>query len=322
MYALTGKLALPAAVTRLATREERKLRELRERGGVDVDAAVLAKLEPPAMPQTFILPDDAAGWRRAMRADPAARWVLKSKAHLGKDLRIVAGDDALVAQLLGGGDGVATKKEGAPGGKYRLAQRYVHPPLLLGNGHKFGLRLWVVLRSTWPALQASLYRGGLVLFAEERYSAGGDAAAGGLTNAALNREAEVWSVPALGEHWARSDLQARLPWETMWARIQRCLERALVAGEPDLHADAARAYDEAGGHASSRSFQILGADILIDAQLTPWLLEMNGTPSLKSEPGSVAEQAKRQMLADLFKLVGIDERERPYSLGFEELQVG
>ena len=106
MYALTGKLALPKAISRASARE--------------ADAPIA----PPAMPQTFILPDDLARWGRAVRSEPAARWALKTKSHLGKDLRIVDAEDDLVAQLL-------EERPDSDAKKYRLAQRYVHPPLLL-----------------------------------------------------------------------------------------------------------------------------------------------------------------------------------------------
>jgi hypothetical protein len=49
------------------------------------------------------------------------------------------------------------------------------------------------------------------------------------------------------------------------------------------------------GHRAS-SLQLLGLDYLVDSDLVPWLLEVNGTPSLVSEhpiypAGDVAEVA-------------------------------
>ena len=287
VYRLTGKTTMPRAVQHAFAKRK---------DGLAVTP----------VPETFFLPEEETQWRAAMESEPSSRWMLKNSAHLGRDLRIVSCLDPDIGGC-GTSESVPPLPRASKDKPYTMAQRYIDPPLILDNGRKFGLRLWVMLQQTYPTLKASLYSGGLVLFAEDEYDSDG----GGLTNAALNTEAEVWSIETLREYWGTSGLESRLTFDEMWEKIRKCLQHAMAANAHGVAEDALEVYAQAwdaNRNVSDSSFSILGADILIDAQLRPWLLEINGTPSLKATEGSVTEGAKRQMLADLFMLVGVDDR--------------
>lgn len=51
-------------------------------------------------------------------------------------------------------------------------------------------------------------------------------------------------------------------------------------------------------------FELLGFDILIDTDYTPWLLEVNLSPSLSTD-APIDAKIKGELIADLFTLVGI-----------------
>ena len=51
-------------------------------------------------------------------------------------------------------------------------------------------------------------------------------------------------------------------------------------------------------------FELLGFDILIDNQLSPWLLEVNLSPSLACE-SPLDQRIKGELIADLFTIAGI-----------------
>lgn len=51
-------------------------------------------------------------------------------------------------------------------------------------------------------------------------------------------------------------------------------------------------------------FQLFGFDVMIDANLNPWLLEVNLSPSLSCD-SPLDQKIKAEMLADLFNLAGI-----------------
>lgn len=67
-----------------------------------------------------------------------------------------------------------------------LAQRYIPAPHLIG-GHKFGVRLWVVVASLAP-MRVYLSARGLVLFSAETH-VGDDDAAGGPADAGADADA-------------------------------------------------------------------------------------------------------------------------------------
>jgi tubulin polyglutamylase TTLL4 len=50
-------------------------------------------------------------------------------------------------------------------------------------------------------------------------------------------------------------------------------------------------------------FELFGFDILLDANMKPWLLEVNVSPSLSSS-GPLDRRIKTTLLSDVFNLVG------------------
>mmetsp|Transcript_30363 Transcript_30363/g.5491 ORF Transcript_30363/g.5491 Transcript_30363/m.5491 type:complete len:81 (+) Transcript_30363:180-422(+) len=54
-------------------------------------------------------------------------------------------------------------------------------------------------------------------------------------------------------------------------------------------------------------FDLLGFDVIIDANLKPWLLEVNLSPSLSAD-SSLDFHIKTNLISDTFNLVGIKER--------------
>jgi hypothetical protein len=51
-----------------------------------------------------------------------------------------------------------------------------------------------------------------------------------------------------------------------------------------------------------RCFQLLGCDVLLDAELKPWLIEVNRNPSLRCE-APLDAALKTTLLCDVFRLV-------------------
>lgn len=56
-------------------------------------------------------------------------------------------------------------------------------------------------------------------------------------------------------------------------------------------------------------FQILGFDIMIDNNFKPWLIEVNQSPSFKTDSG-LDYEVKKQVLRDAFKLLNINQEKR------------
>ena len=51
-------------------------------------------------------------------------------------------------------------------------------------------------------------------------------------------------------------------------------------------------------------FELLGFDVLIDAKLEPWLLEVNLSPSLSCD-SALDQEIKGRLIADLLNLAGV-----------------
>eukprot|EP00198_Chlamydomonas_reinhardtii_P004771 XP_001694107.1 predicted protein [Chlamydomonas reinhardtii] len=179
-----------------------------------------------------------------------------------------------------------------PGQKpYVLAQRYVERPLLV-DGRKFGLRVWVAVTGHSP-LRAYLHCNGLVLFSTHGYdqsawrTESGDVALGHVTNYAQNMDGTVWDLQQLEEHMGAE------AYGRMWSRVQR---------------HSALAEHEALKCPSGMTCEVVGLDYLIDADLHPWLLEV------EHEDGAVERlihDQKYGMVQDLMGLLGMHERFKP-----------
>jgi hypothetical protein len=201
-------------------------------------------------------------------------------------------------------------------------QRYVHAPLLL-SGYKFDLRLYVLVTSFQP-LTAFVHRAGFARFSTERYSNGGDSMknryihlcnssvqkhntgaarddAANPINAAASADANNGSVSAGGTKtsldflWQRllnegvlgPNAEARLA--TLQGNIDTLVTKTLVAVNPVIEHEA-------------QAFHLFGFDVLLDANLHAWLLEVNAKPSMAC--GSPLDLAiKATVVADTLRIL-------------------
>ena len=168
-----------------------------------------------------------------------------------------------------------------------VVQRYVERPLLIGN-YKFDLRLYVLLLSVHP-LAIYVSTEGLARFSTEQYSdkdtdvlADTDNLFAHLTNSSINKHNTVawnadkdtvghgakWTLTMLREHFARNGLD----WMTMWEKIRALIVLTLLP----LPGHVPRT-------ASPACFELLGFDVMIDADLRPWLIEVNTSPALSCD---------------------------------------
>ena len=217
-----------------------------------------------------------------------------------------------------------------------VAQTYVRNPLLI-DGLKFDLRIYVLVTSCAP-LRIYIFKEGLARFATKPYVKPNDSNIDNsfmhLTNYSLNKHSEDF-VPAAtsapsgegegggegGEGGAPAEpvdesqsSKRTIAWvmnwlnenghdaDACWERIGTMLNKTLIAIQPKL----AHAYRTcfSGGDHDNNCFEILGFDVLLDANLKPWLIEVNHSPSFNTD-SLLDEVCKNQLVADTLKLVGI-----------------
>ncbi|XP_034231748.1 probable tubulin polyglutamylase TTLL2 [Thrips palmi] len=181
-----------------------------------------------------------------------------------------------------------------------VVQRYVQDPLLIA-GYKFDLRLYVCVPSFHP-LRVYLYREGLARFSTERFSLKNlDNLYCHLTNTSLNKQGPAYSemkerVGAAGCKWTLQQLrrhfhQARLGDWWLWQRISQLVVLTVLS-------------QLRGVPRTANCFEVYGFDVLIDAAMRPWLLEVNMNPAMTMDCDA-DPVVKKPMLHDLFDLLGM-----------------
>ena len=186
-----------------------------------------------------------------------------------------------------------------------VVQRYIERPLLI-DGLKFDLRLYVVVLGVDP-LRIYLYEEGLARFATNKYkpmeSHSMHDAYMHLTNYSLNKDSEnfVANSEADGEDvGSKRSIKSVKKWlaseghdaEKVWEGINVLVNNTMLALQPSLQLNV-EAISKPGDD-NFKCFQILGFDVMFDADLKPWLLEINAGPSL--EASSPLDQAVKEPL--------------------------
>ncbi len=215
---------------------------------------------------------------------------------------------------------IITDRTPIPDGDEWLVQRYVSNPLLLpGWPYKHVLRSYVVVTSLDP-LEAYAYPNGPVKFTSRPFSLELDALDDPvvhLTNPPVQRTNTDVPDPVRGTD--HDDYRRRLRDETgiddeaLFAEIAGMLADTLLALHEPVLALSRRWADRL-----DRCFELLGFDLMVDADARPWLLECNISPALgvRGQPGSAAHaaqtRAKEPMVADLLRLVGLTSGEHRF----------
>ncbi|EFN57215.1 hypothetical protein CHLNCDRAFT_8655, partial [Chlorella variabilis] len=227
-------------------------------------------------PRTFLLPEHGGSSSSTLGGSRRATFILKlDNGSMGRGIRLVQVAQALPSFEHGN----------------LVASEYLDAPLLIG-GRKFDLRIYALVRCCNP-LRIFLYRDGLVRFCTEAYqppcAANLDRACMHLSNYAVNKHSPAfvdageagdgskWCLAAFAEHVAREGHD----FGALWGRIQRIVSKTLISCQPMLryhYKCATRPADD-----GLSCFELLGLDVLVDAELRPWLLEVNHSPSLTTD---------------------------------------
>uniref|UniRef100_A0A1I8Q052 Tubulin polyglutamylase TTLL4 n=1 Tax=Stomoxys calcitrans TaxID=35570 RepID=A0A1I8Q052_STOCA len=223
---------------------------------------------------TYIIPNDLKQLRKSWPkySQRNVKWIIKPPASArGSGIRVVD----RWAQI--------------PKRKSLIVQKYIERPLLI-NGSKFDLRLYVLVTSMHP-LRVYLYHNGLARFASVKYSDKSDTLSDRcmhLTNYSINKfssnyaknedvnacHGHKWTIKSLWNFLGSRGVRTEL----LWDALRSLVLRTLIAGENSIN-NMIRTNVES----KYSCFELFGFDVLLDADLIPWLLEVNISPSLHSE---------------------------------------
>ncbi|ETV95050.1 hypothetical protein H310_11348 [Aphanomyces invadans] len=250
------------------------------------------------IPETYITGGkDCKPFMTALASSSKALWILKPPNQCcGRGIKIIPGGSDYTYE---------------PAKRY-VAQRYIMNPYLI-NGFKFDIRLYVLVTSYHP-LRVYLFPNGLVRFCTEKYSTSKKDVSnrfGHLTNYSVNKknkaafqtnqdaaadgEGSKWSYHALQAYFKAQGMDPSAIHNDIAALIVKtlmCVEAPLVAS---LHKHTKEL---------DACFELYGFDILLDANVRPWLLEVNVFPSMSSS-SPMDKRIKSILVCDTFQLVGI-----------------
>jgi hypothetical protein len=85
----------------------------------------------------------------------------------------------------------------------------------------------------------------------------------------------------------------------MWARIYDLIIKTIISCERSVLHNMKKI-----GTSSENCFDLFGFDVLLDADLKPWLLEVNLSPSLATE-APIDMHIKSMLISDTFNLIGV-----------------
>uniref|UniRef100_A0A8C6T5J8 Tubulin--tyrosine ligase-like protein 5 n=1 Tax=Neogobius melanostomus TaxID=47308 RepID=A0A8C6T5J8_9GOBI len=192
-----------------------------------------------------------------------------------------------------------------------LVSRYIHNPLLIDE-FKFDMRLYVLVTSFDPLL-IYVYEEGLARFATVKYDRASKNIKNTfmhLTNYSVNKKSSDYvscddpEVEDYGNKWSLSAVLRYLKQEgkdttLLMRQVEDLIIKALLSAESHISAACKMFVPH-----KTNCFELYGFDVLIDAKLKPWLLEVNLSPSLACD-APLDLKIKASMIADMFSLVGL-----------------
>ncbi|CAH8827517.1 unnamed protein product [Trichobilharzia szidati] len=185
-----------------------------------------------------------------------------------------------------------------------LIQSYINQPYLI-DGTKFDIRLYVYVAGFSP-FRAYVYREGLVRFASQRYSTSFQHLGNRfvhLTNYSINKYNKSGENSVLNHKWKLSKLWSYLTERgvdvpSLWSRITDIIFKTLASVVSCI-----TTMVDQNCRRRASVYELFGFDIILDADLKPWLLEVNVSPSLHTNT-QLDDEVKTSVVKDMFNLCG------------------
>ncbi|KAK1940838.1 Tubulin polyglutamylase TTLL5 [Phytophthora citrophthora] len=256
------------------------------------------------IPPTFILPKEYVAFVQAFQ--DRSEQLKRNGYSEGKNIWIMKP----VALSRGRGISLVNDLSQVIYGEQVVIQEYIANPRLL-DGFKFDLRLYVLVTSFNP-LEAFLYDEGFVRLCTRPYEDGdlsnifvhltnssiqknNEEAIAGSTNpiASVSKETTDQkdaggTKTTLAYLWRRLTAEG-VDVEQVKRNIEEVVLKALLCGEDQIPFQV-------------NSFDLLGYDILLDADLRPWLIEINSSPSMARDH-DLDYQVKDAMMLDTLRII-------------------
>ncbi|EKX38745.1 hypothetical protein GUITHDRAFT_115074 [Guillardia theta CCMP2712] len=163
---------------------------------------------------------------------------------------------------------------------------YIDKPLLI-DGRKFDMRLYVLVTSFDP-LRLYLYQDGLARFCTETYDEDVKGSSGDLFRHLTN-------YSALKEHLEERGVDTK----SVFEQVEDLIVKTLLAVEGRINSKLQQLVPY-----RNNCYELFGFDVMLDASLHPWLIEVNTSPSLAAD-SQLDKRIKNGMVVDMFNMLGI-----------------
>ena len=191
-----------------------------------------------------------------------------------------------------------------------FVSHYIYNPHLI-NGKKYDLRLYLLVTGYTP-LKIYLFDNGLISFCSEKYNLNSNKLEDKFIhlnknsknkiseNIELNKSVDneledKCTLYTLKKYFEKSGLN----FDKVWEKIKDIIIKVVISVS-----DIAISLIKKLKLSSCNLFELYGIDILIDENLTPWLLEVNRNPSLNCD-SQMDLKVKSNVLTDIFNIIGI-----------------
>lgn len=257
-------------------------------------------------PLTFNMPNDYTLFNSEYKKNPQQIWIMKPSCKAqGRGIFLVTNMNQITQwknSLKGGQENIVNEMY--------VAQKYVMNPFLIG-GKKFDMRIYALVPSYNP-LTIYLYRTGFARFTHARYNNNISDMNNQfihLTNVAVQKTCNTYDN-VTGGKWHLRNMKLFLyskydktVIDKMFYRIQEVIIQSIVSVSKVVIND-------------KHSFELYGYDVMIDSDLNPILIEVNGNPSLTAN--TIADESmKVGMLDDMMTIVDVER-----IINEEKFQVG
>merc|ERR1711892_266507 len=244
------------------------------------------------LPKTYILPEDKDELTKVLEKSRKAMIVKPPNWFCGIGIKLI------------------NRIEDIPSKESKMVvQEYIDNPFLI-RGLKFDLRLYVLLTSIDP-VKLYIYEEGLVRFATEEYTNSPEEISNNfihLTNYSVNKDSDEfvynespgdytghkWNVSTL---WKYLSEVLGIDWRPVWEQTKEICLKTVLCGHQHIKREVASQVKS-----EYNCYKLLGFDVFYDADLKPWLLEVNTNPTLLES--SVDSYVNSSMLPEMFNLVG------------------
>jgi tubulin polyglutamylase TTLL1 len=248
-------------------------------------------IEHELIPHTYILPQDYSIFMDEFQKNPNKKWIVKPAARSqGKGIFIMtkySQSKQLSAVLF---------KQDVLNKENFVVSKYIDNPMLIG-GKKFDLRLYVLVTNYKP-LKVWKSSKAFARFCSENYckdDCDEESLFSHLTNVSYQIKSDKYNN-VHGGKWSYSNFLLFIEINYGRKKFQKMVEEIDYLIISSLKSVQSVIFND------KHCFEMYGYDVLIDANLKPWLIEINASPSLSDT--TVEDKAmKKALINDVFNIV-------------------